>query len=149
MVIKMKRCFVLLFFCLFTALLITGCTEDAHESDVDIDWSELSLTMIEAEYTRILSNANDYSDKTIRANGLYYTLEFGNPANRFHYIIVIPGDECCWMGLEFRRDDEYSFPADYPSQNAIIQITGTLRKNEEIGPSYLYIAVDDLLVIDG
>ena len=145
----MKKYILLLFFVLFTALLTTGCTNDTDENDVDIDLSDLSMTIIEAEYSRILSNADDYNGKTIRAYGLYYTLLFSNSGDRFHYIIVVTGDECCQMGFEFRRDGDYIFPDDYPSQNAIIQITGTLTKDEEIGPSYLYIDVDEFLVIGG
>jgi hypothetical protein len=129
--------------------MITGCANDVSESDVDIDLSELSMTMIQAEYARILSNADDYSGKTIRVVGAYYTLFFENPGTRFHYIIIIPGDECCQEGFEFRRAGDYDFPGDYPSQNAMIQITGTLRRDEDIGLSYLYIAVDDFLVISG
>jgi len=143
----MKKYIVLLCLILFTALLVTGCANDESENDVDIDLSELSMTMIQAEYARILSNADDYVGKTIKAYGAYYTLLFSNSGTRFHYIIIVPGDECCQMGFEFRRGDDYDFPDDYPSQNAMILITGTLLKDEEIGASYLYIAVDDFLVI--
>jgi len=146
----MKKYLVLLHLVLFTALLTTGCTNDsndANENGVDVDLAGLSMTIVQAEYERILSNADDYSGKTIRVNGLFYTLDFGDPGNRVHYIIIVMGDECCQLGFEFRRDGNYKFPGDYPSQNAMILITGTLHKDEEIGPSYLYIAVDEFVVI--
>jgi hypothetical protein len=100
--------------------------------------------MIQAEYARILTNPADYSGKTIRAYGSYFSLRFGNPPSRFHYIIIVPGDECCQMGFEFIRHGNYTYPADYPQQNAMIQITGTLLRDEIIG---IYIAVDEFLVI--
>jgi hypothetical protein len=140
----MNKFLFLLCIVLFAALLLTGCTNDVIDNDIDIDLSNLSMTMIQSEYVRILSNPADYSGKTIRAYGTYFSLRFGNPPNRFHYIIIVPGDECCQMGFEFKRDGEYVYPDDYPAQNTMIQITGTLYRDEAIG---IYIAVDDFLVI--
>jgi len=143
----MKKNLVVLFFIMFTVLFITGCESDSGKNDVDIDLSDLSMTMIQAEYSRIVSNADDYSGKTIKVYGSYYTLVFGDPGERLHYIIIISGDECCQMGFEFRRNGNYAFPGDYPTQNAMILITGTLQKDEEVGASYLYINVDEFEVI--
>jgi len=49
----MNKFLFLLCIVLFTALLLTGCTNDAIDSDIDIDLSNLSMTMIQAEYARI------------------------------------------------------------------------------------------------
>jgi len=144
----MKKYLIIIYFIFLAILLITGCESDKKsESDVDIDLSELSMTMIQAEYSRIISNADEYSGKSIKIYGSYYTLLYNDPGKRFHYIVIIPGDECCQTGMEFRRDGDHVFPDDYPSQNAMIQITGTLQKDLEIGSLYLYIAVDDFEII--
>ena len=150
----MKKFLLIMFIIFSAALFITGCETyakeiDTKESDVDIDLSELSLSIIQTEYSQIVSNATDYSGKTIRAYGSYYTLFFDDTGKHSHYIIVVPGDECCRLGFEFRRDGDYVFPQDYPSENAIILITGTLHRDADSGLSSIYIDVDELSVISG
>jgi len=142
----MKNLFLLTCLLLFFCLLLTGCTEENNENDVDIDLTAISMTVLQAEYERIISNADDYVGKTIQVYGSYrvYLYDTDNIA---HFIIVIPGDECCQMGFEFKWDGNFAFHGDYPAQNAMILITGTLGKHEVFNNYYLYIAVDDFTVV--
>ena len=142
----MKKLLAMIFIYSLIFGFISGCTEDETISEVDIDLTELSMTMIEAEYQRIITNAEDNIGKTIRTYGSYRTLIIDNAGNYLHFIVVVPGDECCWLGFEFIRDGDYNFPDDYPAQNSAILITGTLDKYTDSGSSFLFIAVDDLSV---
>jgi len=139
----MKKCFLLICLCVFIGIFITGCSGDTVRSDVDIDLTELSITMMQAEFNRIISDSDDYIGKTIRAGGTLRTMLIDNAGNYAHYIVVIPGDDCCWSGFEFKRDESYNFPRDYPRQDASIVISGTLSRYRESGVTYLYIAVDE------
>jgi len=143
----MKKLLFLLFLIILINIHVIGCVSDVEKRDVDIDLSELSMTMIQAEYQRIISNSEDYMGKTIKVYGSYYILPLDNAGNIAHYVIVVSGDECCQMGFEFKRDSSYIYPDDYPSQNTMIQVTGTLDKHEQFGASYIYIDADKFTVI--
>jgi len=142
----MKNLFILLFLTIFICIPVIGCASDVKEHDVDIDFSDLSMTMIQAEYQRILSNSEDYMGKTIKMNGTYYSFQIDEAGNIAHFVIIIPGDDCCQMGFEFKRGENYVYPADYPAQNAMIMVTGTLDKHEQFGAVYIYIDVDEFSV---
>jgi len=143
----MKKLLFLIFLTTLISIYAIGCANDINERDVDIDLSELSMTMIQAEYQKIISNPEDYMGKTIKVYGSYYILPLDNAGNIAHYVIIVQGDECCQMGFEFKRDGNYVYPEDYPSQNSMIQITGTLDKHEQFGAVYIYIDVDELTII--
>ena len=139
----------LVVFCLSVLFVfsLVGCSDAADKNDVDIDLSGLSMTMMQAEYQRILSNPRDFIGKTIRAIGLYRTMIIDDAGNYTHSIIIVPGDECCLLGFEFQPDGDIGFPDDYPAQDARIKITGTIDEYNRSGALYLYIAVDSFEVM--
>jgi len=143
----MKKSLIIFCMLLFSMILIIGCTEVDTISDVDIDLTELSATLMEAEYQRIISNAEDNIGKTIKTYGTYRTLIIDEAGNYAHFIVIVAGDDCCWLGFEFIRDGDYVFPNDYPAQNSRILITGTLDSYFIYGSSYVYIAVDDFNIV--
>jgi len=143
----MKKSLVVFLIMLQISISLYGCSNSSDGVDVDIDLSELSMTLIEAEYQRIVSSSEEYKGKTIKLYGSYQAMQIDNDGNVAHFIIVIPGDECCQMGFEFKRDESYSFPDDYPSQNSMILITGKLDKHERFGASYTYIDVNEFTVV--
>jgi len=144
----MKRILFASLITLSVVISLFGCSNssDVGDVDVDIDLSELSMTMMQAEYQRIFSNAEEHIGKTIKVYGSYYTMQIDNAGNIAHFVIVIPGDACCQLGFEFKRDDGSVFPDDYPVQNSMILITGTLDVYEQFGASYIYIDVDEFTI---
>jgi hypothetical protein len=149
----MKKYVILLCLLSFACISAFGCSDrndNGNESDsikTDIDLTVLSATLVEAEYNNILSNFDNYEGKTIKASGTYYSLFFEQADRHLHYIIIVPGDECCQLGFEFIRDGEYAVPDDYPVQNAGIEIIGVLGRYEEHGSRYPYIAVKEINII--
>ena len=139
----------LLFVCalLCMSFLLFACDRDESNNDVDIDLSELSLTLVQAEHQRIVSNPNDYIGKTIKVYGSFRTFIVDNAGNLAHFIIIVPGDDCCQIGFEFRRNGEYKFPDDYPAQNSMLLISGTLDKSTTFGTSSLFIDVIDFTAL--
>jgi len=139
----MKRLSIVLCTIISIVLLLTGCSNKA--ADIDIDLSELSSTLIQAEYVRIFSNPEDYIGKTIKLYGSYSNQRIDS-SSYVHFIIILPGDDCCVIGIEFKLDDSYSFPEDYPALNSMILITGTIDTYERNDNTYIYIAVNDFTV---
>ena len=130
---------ILLFALTFFSIFAISCSNDAGDSDVDVDLSKLSTTMAQAEYENIVSNSGKYIGKTIRAAGTYYDT-YNSTGENFHYIIIIQGDECCQLGFEFKREGEYSAPDDYPAISSPIEVTGILSRGDDRGFPYLYLA---------
>ena len=146
----MKKLSIALCFAFFFGMVVIGCTNGAGETDedgVDVNLSRLSMTMMQAEFLRILNDSDSFLGKTIRVTGTYDSIIYSRD-NVSHYVIVIPGDECCQMGFEFRRAGDYVFPDDYPEQNATIELTGTLDRYETVGMSFLYIDVIEFSVLN-
>ena len=119
--------------------------EDAR--DIDIDLSELSRIMVQAEFQNILTNSADNIGKTIRVNGLYYSLFWEQADRHLHYVMIVDGDECCRMGFEFMLVGDSVFPDDYPAQYTLIEVTGIFSRYNELGATYLYLAVDEIVIL--
>ena len=142
----MKKFLLLLLIVLFACLSAAGCTTD-KDSDVDVDLTALSTTVAQAEFQNILSNVEDYLGKTVKVSGQYYSLFVERTGNYYHYVITVPGDECCMMGFEYKLSGDFTYPDDYPAQDTMIEVTGTFERYEESGSSYLHIAADDMKVL--
>jgi hypothetical protein len=122
--------FVLIFLALAT--VVSSCV-NAPGNDIDIDFTALSKTLIQAEILRIEMNTESYLGKTMRMSGRY------DPAVResgelVHFLILVEGDECCQMGFEFKLADGVG----YPAIDALIEITGVLMAS---GSGHVYVAV--------
>ena len=127
----------------------TGASVDADigaavDADIDVDLTVLSRTMLPAEFNNIIMNSRDYLGKTIKVSGSYYTLYF-EPTNRqIHYITIVDGDACCRQGFEFELGDGYAYPADYPRENAMIEVIGVFSRYRELDTTYYYLEVDHI-----
>jgi len=142
----MKKCVITVCFIFIAVMAVAGCagqSENTDKAPVDIDLTELSMTMIQAEYERIVSSPDENIGKTISVYGSLLTYIYDADYKLAHFVIIVQGDECCQMGFEFKIDGDYEFPDDYPQQNSMIKITGTLNIHEIFGTEYLYIAVDE------
>jgi hypothetical protein len=122
-----------------------AATSDRPE--VDVDLTVLSSTMAQAEFFNILSNAADYMGKTIRVSGPYYSMYWAETGRVYHFVMVVEGDECCRMGMEFVRSGDYVYPDDYPSQYTMVEIVGVLGTYEEQGQSWVYLQVDEIIIL--
>jgi len=139
-------------------LCITGCSDAEEASDaeetsdivinIDIDLSELSRIMVQAEFQNIHTNWEENMGKTIRVNGLYYYLFWEQTGLHYHYVMIAEGDDCCpRTGFEFKLVGDSVFPDDYPAQYTMIEVTGIISRYEELGVTYLYLAVDEMVIL--
>ena len=141
-----KKTLVFLFaFCLICALA-TGCTDQTapkSAGQVDLDLTELSVTLVAAEVNNMKIHPDDYMGKTVKIDGLYIALDDDGDGIFSHYLIV---DQCC-LRLEFVWNGDHTYPDDYPNPNTELQMTGVYKKYEEAGQARYCLSVDDFTVL--
>ncbi len=142
----MKKIIALLI-CLASVLALASCTADEPEpapvptaastdapattevapadySDVDLDLTALSSTMVYSEVYNMVNVPQDYMGKTVKARGPFAIYE--DPASGYIYYAVIIKDAtaCCSSGLEFILTDDLKYPDDYPALGTEITVSG-------------------------
>ena len=105
----------------------------AVSSDVDVDLTKLSSTMVYSEVYNMMTVSGDYIGKTVRMKGqfaLYQaTDENGQPVPEQIYFACVIADAtaCCQQGLEFVLAGDYKYPDDYPELGTDITVVGTFQ----------------------
>ena len=118
----------------------------AYKSEVDVDLTALSSTMVYAEVYNIMTNPDDYFGKTIKVSGPYAALYYDKTGLFYHYVVIEDATLCCQNGLEFIWNGEHAFPDDYPDERTQIEITGMFGSYKEFGQDCYYLDVDDILI---
>lgn len=96
----------------------------AEISDVDLDLTQLSKTMVYAEVYNIMVNPEDYVGKTVRMNGDYYIYTDDTTGQQYFYCVIRDATACCAQGIEFVLTGDYKFPEDYPEEGAFVTVSG-------------------------
>lgn len=108
-------------------------------SEVDLDLSAMSGTMVYSEVYNIMSSPEDYLGKTIKMNGAFATDD-----NEIYYFCIIKdATACCQQGIEFILKDG-NYPNDYPEPGTDITVKGTFEKYMEGDQAYYHL-VDAVL----
>ena len=130
-------------------LVATGCAKkaEAKSNNIDVDLTALSSTMVYAEVYSIVTNPDQYVGKTIKMSGPYAVDYYDQTGLYYHFVLIEDATACCAQGLEFRRNGEYSYPHDYPPEQTKIEVSGVFEHYEELGQTYYYLAVDDVIVL--
>lgn len=93
-------------------------------SDVDLDLTQLSKTMVYAEVYNIMVEPESYVGKTIRMNGDYYIYKDETTGQQYYYCVIRDATACCAQGIEFELTEDYKFPEDYPEEGAFVTVSG-------------------------
>lgn len=126
-------------------------TEEAETkdiSDVDVDLTVLSSTMVYSEVYNMMVNPDVYLGKTIKVIGPYYAgqLVYGTE-KYYHFVVISDATACCQNGIEFIWDDNsHVYPDEYPKDNTVIEITGVFSSYEESGNTYYYLKTDGITI---
>ena len=148
----MKRLInVILTLCLLSAFLV-GCTgaENPEAADgVDVDFTTLNSVMAEGVFRNITSNSEDYLGKTIRASGELINLFIDAYDRYYRYVAITEGDDICCPPdvFEIRLTGAHVVDDDYPESGTIIEVTGILSRFDEFGTGFLYLAVDEIIIV--
>ena len=115
-----------------------------NPSDVDLDLTVLSKTMVYSEVYNIMVSPEDYLGKSIRMNGIYNTFIDDATGIRYFYCIIQDATACCAQGIEFELTDDYSFPADYPESGDTVTVVGNFDTYME--GEYMYCTLRDAVL---
>ena len=131
-------------------IVLAGCSEETsgNYSGIDVDFTEFGMTMAMGKFFEVFTNSSEYLDQIMRVRGEYFSMFFQETGQRHHFITLIPGDDCCRMGFEFMVSGEKSFPEDFPAEGMVIEITGVLSVYEEFGSHFIYLATDEIVIVD-
>lgn len=125
----------------------TTATPADSGAPVDIDMTQMSATMIYATVNDMLTVPENYYGKTVRVDG-FFDMGTDESIGATYFFVVIPdATACCLQGMEFRRSNGSTDPADYPEVKDDIRISGTYDRYEENGNLYYYIKADEVTVL--
>lgn len=99
-------------------------SEVAVATDVDVDLTVLSATMVYSEVYNMMVNPEDYIGKSIRMRGEYSYMHDDTTGNDYFACIIRDATACCAQGIEFVLTDDYVYPDDYPQMGDEITVTG-------------------------
>ena len=111
----------------------SGKKTSSASSDVDVDLTKLSSTMVYSEVYNMMSAPDDYIGKTVRMNGqfaLYQaTDENGQtvPDQIYFACVIADATACCQQGLEFVLAGDVRYPDDYPELGTDITVVGEFQ----------------------
>ena len=135
-------------------LTAPAITNDAHlpslpESDVDVDLTKISGTVVYARVLNLLTHPENYVGMTVRMNGAF-SLYINEETNAHYYACIIEdATACCAQGIEFVRKGDYSYPEDYPEDGEEIVVEGVFEIYEEEGFRYIHLVDADMKLADG
>ena len=112
----------------------------------DVDLTRLSSTMVYAEVANIMSDPIKYIGKVIKMRGPYAASYYDETEMYYHYVIIEDAAACCQSGLEFIWEGDHSYPDEYPERDTVIELIGEFKSYDELGRTYYYIAVKDILL---
>lgn len=108
-----------------TNLPTESISNDNTTNDIDIDLTVMSSTMVYSEVYNIVTTPDDYIGKTIKMKGNFSTYYDEATGNRYFACLIADATACCSQGIEFTLNDSYTYPDDYPEENAEITVIGT------------------------
>ena len=99
--------------------------------EYDVDLTQLSSSMVYAQVNDMFVNPDQYVGKSVRANGTFDYFKDDKTGNEYFSVVIKDATACCAQGIEFVLDGDYTYPKDYPAQNAEITVTGNFNYYNE------------------
>ena len=129
--------------CLCTAIF-GGCGSSAESADssssavsevkngeFDYDLSTMSSTMVFSTVSNMMISPESYIGKSIKVTGNFNAYHDETTDKTYFAVLIADATACCQQGLEFDLGSSFSYPDDYPPQNALITVTGTFDTYNE------------------
>lgn len=102
----------------------TGSQKGAAPSNIDVDLTKLSSTMVYSEVFNMMNTPEDYIGKTVKMDGQVAVYHDESTGNDYYACIIQDATACCAQGMEFALAEEYAYPADYPQEGDEVVVTG-------------------------
>ncbi|MBQ9708581.1 MAG: hypothetical protein IJV66_05300 [Firmicutes bacterium] len=137
----MKRIVLFLSVAVIMTLGLASCGSsgepaDGGFSDIDVDLTKMSATMVYSEVYDMMYTPENYVGKTVKMKGQCAAYQDPNTGNDYYACIIQDATACCSQGLEFDLDESYEFPADYPIDGKEVTVTGVFTTYDEEGETY-------------
>lgn len=117
---------------------------NAPEASVDVDLSVMDSDMIYATVYQMMSDPEQYVDKTFRIEGKFYVTYDEMTKNQYYYCVIKDATECCAQGLEFVwGDGSHIYPDEYPTDGTEVVVDGTFELYMENDSRYCRLANAD------
>lgn len=116
-------------------------------SNLDVDLTTLSSTMVYSEVYNMMYEPDRYVGKRIKMDGQFAVYEDPNTGAVYTACIIMDATACCSQGLEFVLAGEKTYPDDYPELGSEITVTGTFQLYDENGTTYCHLV--DAEMADG
>ena len=97
-------------------------SKQINASDIDIDLTRLSSTMVYSEVYNMMNEPEKYVGKTIRMDGNLAVYKY--PERNYYTCIIQDATACCQQGMEFLWAGNHKYPDDYPNEGDGIIVTG-------------------------
>lgn len=146
----MKR-IIYLILSLLIIISFSGCSSESGtknseiNSDIDVDLTVLSSTMVYSEVYNMLTVPEDYIGKTVKMNGqfsIYQATDENNqpiPDQIYFACVIADATACCQQGLEFVLAGDYKYPDDYPELGTDVSVTGEFQTYMEGDYQYCHL----------
>ncbi len=143
----MKR-IISIVLCAILIMSMTGCGDAdnqavreplpaaAASSELDIDLTVMSGTMVYSEVYNMVSAPEDYIGKRIRMSGLFDVYYDEDSGDNYYACIIQDATACCAQGIEFELEGDYSYPEDYPEIGSEICVEGVFDYYWDGGYAY-------------
>ncbi|SFD03772.1 hypothetical protein [Butyrivibrio sp. YAB3001] len=95
------------------------------KSDIDVDLTALSSTMVYSEVYSMMINPENYIGKTVKMKGQFVPYLDESTGKYYFACFISDAMACCSQGIEFVLTEDYSYPDDYPSEGDTICVIGT------------------------
>lgn len=120
---------------------------DAANDGFDVDLTILDASMTYAQVFDMMYNPSLYEGKKVRAVGNFaHTEENGKD---YFAVIIKDATACCAQGLEFDLQGDYSYPEDFPEEEAELVVWGDFTSYEEGGYTYIELENAKMLPVAG
>lgn len=117
-------------------------TVSLDDSEVDIDLTELSSTMVYSEVYNMILSPENYIGKMIKMHGQFAVSQAvdasGNadPDKTYFACLIADATACCAQGIEFVPEGDRLYPDDYPEPGSEVTVIGNFQPYEENGMTW-------------
>ncbi len=82
------------------------------KSDVQIDLTTLSSTMVYSEVSQMVMQPEEYIGKTVRMKGIIVHFKDDESKQEYVSCLIMDALKCCQQGIQFNLTKEISLPRD-------------------------------------
>lgn len=148
---KIKQLFCI-FLCFALLAVCAGCSgrsEDpdngqkiAEETQVDVDLTKLSSTMVYSEVYNMMTTPEKYIGKVVKMSGKFSVYHDAKTDKNYFAVLISDATACCSQGIEFVWNGNHSYPEDYPALGKNITVTGVFGTYKEGSQTYCQLTSD-------